>query len=360
MNFADRLLRWYDQHGRKDLPWQNPRTPYAVWVSEIMLQQTQVATVIPFFERFMASFPNVAQLAKAPQDNVLHHWTGLGYYARARNLHKAAQQMVELHDGDLPNTLEQLEALPGVGRSTAGAILAQGFNERAPILDGNVKRVLTRHAAIDGYPGQTAIAKTLWALADDYTPPNRPADYTQAIMDLGATLCRRSQPNCPACPVAADCQARQQNRTAELPTRKPKKVKPVRTARMYLVRGPAGDILLEQRPQAGIWGGLWTPPERDTDQDDDAFLIEEGLTATQRHQGPTFRHTFSHYHLDITPVFIEVETPITREIAEVPKRIWYQPDGAQQSVGLSAVAVKLIEAAQQRSLGAKESGKLPA
>lgn len=346
MTFAQRLLAWYDQHGRKDLPWQTPRTPYRVWVSEIMLQQTQVSTVIPFFERFMAHFPTATKLADAPQDSVLHLWTGLGYYARARNLHRAAQQIKEQHAGELPGDLEALAALPGVGPSTAGAILAQGFNQRAPILDGNVKRVLTRHAAIAGYPGTTAVARTLWALADDYTPNDRPADYTQAIMDLGATLCRRTKPNCPACPVAADCQARSQDRVAELPTRKPKKTKPVRSARMYVVCGPEGDILLEQRPQTGIWGGLWNPPERAADHPDAAFFAEIGIRPIEHAEQPMFRHTFSHYHLDITPVFARVTEATPMQVAEAPPSQWYQPDGSQQSIGLSAVAVHLIEAAQ--------------
>jgi len=360
MEFAERLLRWYDQHGRKDLPWQTPRTPYAVWVSEIMLQQTQVTTVIPFFERFMARFPTVADLVTAPQDDLMHHWTGLGYYARARNLHKAAQRIVEQYGGELPGSQEALEGLPGIGRSTAAAIVAQGFNQRAPILDGNVKRVLARHAAVEGYPGKTAVANRLWEVTEAYTPNERPADYTQAIMDLGATLCRRSKPTCGVCPVGEDCEARKQKRVEELPTRKPKKTKPVRKARMYVVRGPEGDILLEQRPQAGIWGGLWNPPEREADYIDEAFLGEMGLSAQEREQWPAFRHTFSHYHLDITPVFLQVAEAVVNEVEEAPQTLWYQPDGAQQQIGLSAVAVKLIEAASDTSSdGVGESGKLP-
>ena len=299
--FPDRLLAWYDQHGRKDLPWQHPRAPYGVWVSEIMLQQTQVTTVIGYFDRFMTRFPSVNDLAKAPQDEVLHLWTGLGYYARARNLHKAAQVIVTEHGGDLPDDLAALQTLPGIGRSTAGAILAQGFNTRAVILDGNVKRVLTRHGAVEGFPGKTAVAQTLWKLAEANTPVTRIADYTQAIMDLGATLCVRRSPNCDACPVSTDCAALQANRVSEFPFAKPKKVKPVKTARMYVVRGGDGDVLLEQRPQEGIWGGLWNPPERAVDYADTSFLAEYDLRVQEVLQGTPFRHTFSHYHLDITP-----------------------------------------------------------
>ena len=343
-NFADRLLNWYDEFGRKDLPWQHPRAPYRVWVSEIMLQQTQVATVIDYFQPFMQRFPTVSELAAAPQDEVLHLWTGLGYYARARNLHKAAKQIVENHGGELPADLDALNALPGIGRSTAGAIVSQGFDTRAVILDGNVKRVLTRHSAVEGYPGKTAIARELWALADERTPKNRPADYTQAIMDLGATLCIRRNPNCAACPVANDCKARAANRVGEFPYPKPKKEKPVRRARMYVVRGQDGDVLLEQRPQEGIWGGLWNPPERAETYKDADFLVEYGLVDCELTQGEQFRHTFSHYHLDITPVFVELPGALPALAAEADSALWYQPEGNQQQLGLSAVAVKLITA----------------
>ncbi|UCE89183.1 MAG: A/G-specific adenine glycosylase, partial [Pseudomonadota bacterium] len=211
---SQQLLAWFDAHGRHDLPWQHPRTPYRVWVSEIMLQQTQVTTVIPYFERFMARFPNVTALADASLDEVLHQWTGLGYYARARNLHKAAGAMRDHHGGEFPVDFEQVLALPGIGRSTAGAILAQSHDQRHAILDGNVKRVLTRLHAIDGWPGQTTVEKQLWVLAERYTPAARCADYTQAIMDLGATVCRRSRPACEACPVSDDCVARREGRQA--------------------------------------------------------------------------------------------------------------------------------------------------
>ena len=342
--FSTRLLAWYDQHGRKDLPWQHPRAPYRVWISEIMLQQTQVTTVIGYFEKFMAHFPSVRDLAKAPQDEVLHLWTGLGYYARARNLHKAAQAMVTEHNGELPGDLDALQALPGIGRSTAGAILAQGFDTRAVILDGNVKRVLTRHGAVEGFPGRTAVAKTLWELADTKTPDTRSADYTQAIMDLGATLCVRRTPNCDACPVSQDCAALKANRVSDFPYPKPKKAKPTKTARMYIVRGSEGDVLLEQRPQEGIWGGLWNPPERAADYADSSFLAEYDLDAGEVLQGSPFRHTFSHYHLDITPVFVALNGALPTLITDGDTALWYQPEGGQQQLGLSAVAVNLIAA----------------
>ena len=342
--FATRLLDWYDRYGRKDLPWQHPRTPYQVWVSEIMLQQTQVATVTGYFTRFMQHFPEVRDLAAAPQDEVLHLWTGLGYYARARNLHKAAGLIVAEHGGDLPNDLDALNALPGIGRSTAGAILAQGFNRRAVILDGNVKRVLARHAAVEGFTGTTATANRLWAIAEGHTPEDRCADYTQAIMDLGATLCVRRTPDCSACPVNADCAALAADRVADFPYPKPKKDKPVRTARMYVVRGGDGDVLLEQRPQEGIWGGLWNPPERPADFADTEFLAQYSLTPAEVVEGEQFRHTFSHYHLDITPVFVSLRGALPSLTTDADPALWYQPDGAQQQLGLSAVAVKLLAA----------------
>ncbi|MDA0977532.1 MAG: A/G-specific adenine glycosylase, partial [Proteobacteria bacterium] len=291
--FADRLLDWFDSHGRKDLPWQLEISAYRVWVSEIMLQQTQVATVIPYFERFLARFPTVDRLAAANQDEVLHLWTGLGYYARARNLHKAAQQVMTDYNGEFPQTLEELTALPGIGRSTAGAILSICFGVRAPILDGNVKRVLTRVFAIEGWPGQAAVQKQLWAKADELTPSTRVADYTQAIMDLGALICRRSSPDCGACPFESDCLARQEDRIKAFPGSKPRKALPVRSTCMMVIQGKDG-VLLEKRPPTGIWGGLWSLPESD---EPEAFLEQHGLQATEIASLAPFRHSFTHYHL---------------------------------------------------------------
>lgn len=242
MNFAARLLRWYDRHGRKDLPWQRARTPYTVWVSEVMLQQTQVATVIPYFERFMARFPDVRTLADAPLDAVLAHWSGLGYYSRARNLHRAAQQIRDRHGGVFPEDMDAIAALPGIGRSTAGAILAQALGQRHAILDGNVKRVLTRHRAIAGWPGQSAVERRLWEIAEAETPHARVADYTQAIMDLGAMVCTRARPRCGACPVADDCAARAAGTVSRYPAPKPRKTLPVRQTRMLLVTNGEGEV----------------------------------------------------------------------------------------------------------------------
>ena len=280
--FAERLLTWFHGHGRRDLPWQRNINAYRVWVSEIMLQQTQVKTVIPYYERFMARFPTVHDLAGAELDDVLHHWTGLGYYARGRNLHGAARVIVDDHGGELPPSVEELAALPGIGRSTAGAIAAIAGGVRAPILDGNVKRVLARFHAVSGYPGEAAVAKTLWGLADEHTPDRRVADYTQAIMDLGATLCTRSRPGCSNCPVAERCQALAADQIDRYPGRKPKKEKPVRAARMFIVHDGEGACLLERRPDEGIWGGLWTPPERSSDTTAEGFLGEFGLQTSGR------------------------------------------------------------------------------
>ena len=255
--FATRLLAWYDHHGRRDLPWQIDINPYRVWVSEIMLQQTQVTTVVPYYERFMTSFPTIEALASASRDEVLHLWTGLGYYARARNLHKAAQRVVDEKNSVFPNSLDDLQGLPGIGRSTAAAILSISQGGRAPILDGNVKRVLARFHAVPGYPGDAGPQRLLWKHAESHTPMKRVANYTQAIMDLGATLCTRSEPRCDICPVATRCEAHQCQETDQYPGRKPKKEKPVKAARLFLFITPNEDCLLEQRPSNGIWGGLW-------------------------------------------------------------------------------------------------------
>lgn len=341
--FADRLLAWFDEHGRRDLPWQQEINAYRVWVSEIMLQQTQVKTVIPYYERFMQRFPTVDELAHAEIDDVLHHWTGLGYYARGRNLHKAARVIVDEHNGRLPGSVEALAALPGIGLSTAGAIASIAGGVRAPILDGNVKRVLARFHAVPGYPGATAVAKTLWALADEHTPTERVADYTQAIMDLGATRCTRSRPDCDNCPVADRCQALAAGEVEAYPGKKPKKEKPVRSARLFVAHDGTGACLLERRPAEGIWGGLWTPPERAADTSPESFLSEFGLrtniTSGVR-VAPGFRHTFTHFHLDIEPVYIEVESPPS-QLRDTDDVRWHRP-GSNETLGLSAPAVKLL------------------
>ena len=304
--FAQALLSWFDDYGRHDLPWQQNKTPYRVWVSEIMLQQTQVKTVIPYYERFMQRFPRVEDLAAADQDEVLSYWAGLGYYARGRNLHKAAQIIVNDLDGKFPTEFEQVVALPGIGRSTAGAILSIAIGTRFPILDGNVKRVLARLDGVETWPGERETEKQLWQRADKLTPQERFGDYTQAIMDLGATLCTRSKPKCESCPMHSGCFAYAHNKVAELPVKKPKKDKPVRQTHLLIVRNEKGEVWLEQRPQKGIWGGLWSFPQLESWQECQTKVESQFCSEPSLLKWEEFRHTFSHYHLDITPVFSEV------------------------------------------------------
>lgn len=348
---AHQLLAWHAQHGRKDLPWQHDINPYRVWVSEIMLQQTQVATVINYYLRFMQRFPTVQALAQAPLDEVLHHWTGLGYYARARNLHKAAVQVVEQHGGTFPHTQEALEALPGIGRSTAGAIRAISMQQPATILDGNVKRVLTRFHAIAGYPGTTQVARLLWDHAEQHTPAQNTDIYTQAIMDLGATVCVRKKPTCQACPLQARCASHAAGNVERYPEPKPKKAKPVQQARFFVVTLPNGATLLEQKPLEGLWGGLWTPPQRAADHAVSAFLQELGASdadLARQHIAPQFRHTFTHYHLEIEPVYLHLTKHPTGhegQVADGDQQRWVHPDQLDrdnQRIGLSAPAVKLL------------------
>jgi len=321
--FCPALLTWFDEHGRHDLPWQQDRSPYRVWISEIMLQQTQVATVIPYFERFMSRFPAVTELANAHLDEVLHLWTGLGYYARARNLHRAAQQIRDQHGGRFPETFDEVLALPGIGRSTAGAILAQARDQCFPILDGNVKRVFTRYHAIEGWPGEKAVENRLWDLAEHYTPSQRIRDYTQAIMDLGATICRRGKPNCPLCPLAAGCQAWLDGNPQDYPTRKPRKTLPVRQATMLILQNGQGEVLLEQRPPVGIWGGLWSFPECPPDTSPETWCLNHfGIVPDALTPQPSLRHTFSHFHLDIQPLLGELGEESDR-VMEPSKIVWY-------------------------------------
>ncbi|SFW37914.1 A/G-specific adenine glycosylase [Luteibacter sp. UNCMF366Tsu5.1] len=318
--FAEELLRWFDHHGRKDLPWQHPRDAYRVWLSEIMLQQTQVITVIGYFQRFVERLPTLASLAAADEDTVLALWSGLGYYRRARFLHRAAQLCVERHDGELPRDLDALMALPGIGRSTAGAILAQAYGLRFPILDGNVKRVLTRYHGIAGFPGESAIEKRLWIHADEHTPAERTADYTQAIMDLGATVCVRSKPACLICPQAATCVAHRDGLTAVLPTAKPGKKIPTRSLAMLLLRDAQGRVLLEKRGPQGVWSGLWSLPEA---ADIEAAGGVACRLARVRNADPlpAFTHVFSHYRLDVSPILFDHATPLTA-VADGESRRW--------------------------------------
>ncbi len=320
--FAGRLLTWFDRHGRHNLPWQKVPTPYRVWVSEIMLQQTQVRTVIPYYERFMARFPDCAALAAAPAEAVLAHWSGLGYYARARNLHSAARLIVEQHRGELPESLDHLQALPGIGRSTAGAILALSRGERHPILDGNVKRVLARYHAVPGWPGAAAVQNRLWQLADDHTPGERVAEYTQAIMDLGATVCTRTRPRCEECPAGADCTARAEGNPARYPEPKPRRDLPVRRATLLIATDSERGVLLSRRPPTGVWGGLLSLPEL-ADESADAWCGQRGLRLLKADKWPAFRHTFSHFHLEIAPIRLHVDHQ-ARQIMEPAGCLWYK------------------------------------
>ncbi|UTA48095.1 A/G-specific adenine glycosylase [Simiduia sp. 21SJ11W-1] len=337
--FANTVLAWFDQHGRKHLPWAQGINAYRVWVSEIMLQQTQVATVIPYFERFMARFPTVQALAEAPIDDVLHLWTGLGYYARARNLHKAAKQVVNEFNGEFPRTVQSLEQLCGVGRSTAGAIASIAFGEQAAILDGNVKRVLARYHGVEGWPGQTAVANALWALAEAATPATRNGDYTQAMMDLGATLCTRAKPSCESCPLLGGCVAHATGRVAQLPGKKPRKTLPEKSVQLLMLRDANGRLLLEQRPPTGIWGGLWSFPELAPDQSAGAHAKRHYGEVAQVAKLEPWRHTFSHYHLHIHPVLIELGA-IAPAIADQPVR-WIKPH-APGNLGLAAPVSRLL------------------
>ncbi|WP_312708696.1 A/G-specific adenine glycosylase [Stenotrophomonas sp.] len=340
--FVARLLRWFDDHGRHDLPWQHPRSPYRVWLSEIMLQQTQVATVIPYFHRFLQHFPTLPDLAAASNDAVMAQWAGLGYYARARNLHAAAKRCVALHDSELPRDFEALHALPGIGRSTAGAILSQAWNDRFAILDGNVKRVLSRYHGIEGFPGLPAIEKQLWALAEGHVaqvPEGRMADYTQAQMDLGATVCSRAKPACVICPLQDDCAARREGRTAELPTAKPSKTLPEREAVALLLRDARQRVLLQKRPDTGIWAQLWTLPQADAGSDlQDWFDANVDGSLEDAEALPLLQHTFSHYRLHLQVLSrqvsgLRVEEPTLRWVAadELP------------ALGLPAPIRKLLE-----------------
>ena len=307
-----------------------------------MLQQTQVATVIPYFERFMQRFTDIAALADATQDEVLLHWAGLGYYSRARNMHKAARQIAEQHNGKFPHAYEEVLALPGIGPSTAGAILAQALGQRHAILDGNVKRVLARFQAIDGWPGQVQVTKQLWSWAEKYTPEQDAADYTQAIMDLGATVCNRSSAKCDVCPLMVDCQAYHSNRVADLPTRKPKKTLPVQEKRLLVIRNGDGEYLMEKRPSAGIWGGLWSLPELAMEElVDEAVALNWQLMVNDYSDLPVFRHTFSHFHLDITPCEVRVE-PMLGTIAEDGRYQW-QSDIAKLAMAAPVSAILQIK-----------------
>jgi len=345
-DFSRSVLSWFGCHGRKNLPWQQQQAPYPIWVSEIMLQQTQVATVIPYFERFMQCFPDIESLANAYIDEVLHHWSGLGYYARARNLHRAAQQIRDQYAGDFPLLFEQVLALPGIGRSTAGAILSLGAGQRHAILDGNVKRVLARCFAIAGWPGHAAVQKQLWQLAEQHTPAKRVADYNQAMMDLGSLLCSRKKPRCRECPLAKICQAHAQGNETDYPTPKPRKTVPLRSTCMLMLINETGEIMLEQRPPSGIWGGLWSLPECPSEDQAEQWCRDYlGVSGRLISRWPVRRHTFSHFHLDITPLEIRIE-PVDA-VMEAGRRLWYNP-AQPDACGLAAPVARLIKELQAK------------
>jgi A/G-specific adenine glycosylase len=308
-DFANRLIAWQKIYGRHDLPWQNTSDPYAIWVSEIMLQQTQVTAVIGYYSKFMQHFPNISSLANATQDEVLQHWSGLGYYSRARNLHNSAMTIMDDHDGQFPQDFETIQSLSGIGRSTAAAIASFAFNQVQTILDGNVKRVLARHFLVEGWPSSPKVEKELWQLAENLLPEHDMVAYTQGLMDLGATLCNRSKPKCFNCPLNASCQALQQQRVHELPTPKPRKAIPEKNTTMLILRR-GDEILLEKRPSTGIWGGLWSFPEVENGQDVQITALNKfGIVTEIDIVLPNLTHTFTHFKLHIRPQILQVIKP---------------------------------------------------
>lgn len=339
--FSSRLLHWFAQHGRHDLPWQHPRSAYRVWLAEIMLQQTQVQTVIGYFERFVVRFPSLQDLATAPVDEVMRYWAGLGYYARARNLHKAAQLICAEQGGEFPQDLALLQTLPGIGRSTAAAILAQAFNQRHPILDGNVKRVLARYHGVTGWPGERNVQEQLWQFAEQHTPHAQLVDYTQAIMDFGATLCTRSKPQCTQCPLQTDCFAFNHDCVTQLPTKKARKTLPVKSVHMLVLHDDAGRVLLEKRPPQGIWGGLWSLPESTAENAISSDCLQRwGYHIVNLTAGTPFRHSFSHYHLDITPCYAQVNNP-GGCVMEDDRWLWYNSAQSERP-GLPAPVTTIL------------------
>ncbi len=368
VKFTRRLLDWFDRHGRKSLPWQGNRDPYAIWVAEIMLQQTRVSTVIPYYRKFMARLPDIATLARCHPDELLHYWSGLGYYARARNLHAAAKKIVAQHHGIFPDRFDQVLALPGIGRSTAGAILAFACGQRHPILDGNVKRVLTRYYAIAGHPGTKETQSRLWQIADQLTPAKRVADYTQALMDLGATVCSRTKPRCADCPLASDCQAFCRGDPTSFPQAKPKTARPRKSVVMLLVKNHRAEWLLVKRPPSGIWGGLWSLPEcadglalmqkqpaapRRTDNQpmkkrpiETWFEQQFGFAIDTAEPLPPVKHSFTHFDLDILPLpatLAPTATQTGNQVMDVGQHLWYNPHLPAARIGLPAAVNRILD-----------------
>ncbi|WP_121500652.1 A/G-specific adenine glycosylase [Entomohabitans teleogrylli] len=339
LQFSRQVLAWYDKYGRKTLPWQQEKTAYKVWLSEVMLQQTQVSTVIPYFQRFMARFPTVTDLANGPLDEVLHLWTGLGYYARARNLHKAAQQVAQRHGGTFPEDFASVADLPGVGRSTAGAVLSLALGKHFPILDGNVKRVLARCYAVEGWPGKKEVENRLWQISSDVTPAEGVSQFNQAMMDLGAMVCTRSKPKCELCPLNDGCIAFAHGTQAKYPGKKPKQTLPERTG-YFLLMQDQQSLFLMQRPPVGLWGGLYCFPQFDDRQALCDWLAQRHIPADNLTQLNAFRHTFSHFHLDIVPMWLPVSS--FAGCMDGAAGLWYNL-GQPPSVGLAAPVERLLQ-----------------
>lgn len=348
-SFSSRLLTWWDAYGRKDLPWQHPRTPYRVWISEIMLQQTQVKTVIPYFQRFIKTFPDLQSLAAASIDDVLAQWSGLGYYARARNLHQAAGVCCVQYDCGLPDSPGELEELPGIGASTANAIYSQAYDQPAVVLDGNVKRVLSRYGAVAGWPGKAGVHKELWGMAEALLPNHRGADYTQAIMDLGATLCTRSKPACADCPVNADCQAYLHDSVAEFPASRPKIKIAEKSFHMLILHDTEGRILLERRPPVGIWGGLWSLP---ADDNGEPLHQRLGIGNTDLKPLPELKHQLTHLRMTILPLIAAV-TPAAKGVECSNEQRWFgQPEWS--ALGLPEPVRQLLNKYATMTYGNKQ------
>ncbi len=340
--FQKRLLEWFARCGRHDLPWQKDPTPYRVWVSEVMLQQTQVATVIPYYLRFMERFPGVMELAQAAEDEVLHLWSGLGYYRRARLLHKAARCIARDHGGRFPTVFEAILALPGIGRSTAGAILALSLGKPYPILDGNVRRVLARFHAVSGWPGEAKVERALWGIAERYTPREEVSAYTQAIMDLGATLCTRMRPRCPDCPLREGCEAFRRGEVHRYPAPRPRRELPLRECTALILQREDGAVLLERRPP-GLWGGLWSFPELPPGEDPEDYARRRlGLALRDMETLPPSLHTFTHFRLHIHPLRARA---IPCGVMEDGAGIWYKI-GASKPLGLTAIVKGLLPGLQ--------------
>lgn len=340
-DFSSRVIAWQHQHGRHTLPWQTSRDPYRIWVSEVMLQQTQVGTAIPYFLRFIARFPDVYSLANATEDRVLQVWSGLGYYSRARNLHKAAQHVVAHYGGVFPQATACIETLPGVGRSTAAAIAALAFGKTHAILDGNVKRVLARHAGVSGWTSDKPVENQLWALAESLLPQVEIEAYTQGMMDLGASLCTRRRPSCSICPVSADCVGLNQGRLADLPTPKPKKTLPEKQVQMLILMD-RDQILLEKRPSSGIWGGLLSFPEIEPHTDPLEYCQHQlGFKVSESNPLPVLKHSFTHFRLNISPLLIRVTTPTPMIVS--PQRRWLTKGDALKAAVPTPVRSLLLQ-----------------